>query len=257
MDTSRGIATGEGVFTSVLVERGRVFALDRHLDRLLGSVTALGLPSLPRDEVRRAVVEAVRCRPVDRGRLRIVWALGPDGGELLVELDPVPPAASAVEVVTLPYVVDHRGALIGHKTTAYADNVVALAAARAAGAGEGMLANADGGLCEATAANVFLVLDGGLVTPPLGSGCLPGVTRALVVEACGVREVDVPLGDAAARAEEVFLTSTTRGVQPVSAWDGRALPTSGQAVREVREQWSQRSSDLWVDPGCELAEEMR
>ena len=186
---------------------------------------------------------------MDRGRLRIVWALGPDGGELLVELDPVPPAADAVEVVTSPYVVDRRGALVGHKTTAYADNVVALAAARAAGAGEGMLANLDGDLCEATAANVVLVLDGELVTPTLSSGCLPGVTRALVVEACGVREVDVPLGEAAARAEEVFLTSTTRGVQPVSAWDGRALPTSGQALREVREQWSQWSRDLWVDPG--------
>ncbi len=248
VDTSRGLAAGEGVFTSVLVERGRVFALDRHLDRLLASATALGLPRLPRDDVRRAVADAVRTHPVARGRLRTVWVAGPAGGELLVELDPVPPAASAVEVVTLPYVVDHHGALVGHKTTAYADNVVALAAARAAGAGEGMLANADGGLCEATAANVFLVLDGGLVTPPLGSGCLPGVTRALVVEACGAREVDVPLAEAAL-AEEVFLTSTTRGVQPVSAWDGRVLPTAGPVLREVRQRWSLAARDLWWTPG--------
>ncbi|WP_194289052.1 MULTISPECIES: aminotransferase class IV [unclassified Nocardioides] len=249
MDTSRGLAVGEGVFTSVLVERGRVFALDRHLDRLLASVTALGLPRLPRDDVRRAVADAVRTHPVARGRLRIVWVAGPEGGELLVELDPVPPAADAVEVVTLPYVVDHRGVLAGHKTTAYADNVVALAAARAAGAGEGMLANADGDLCEATAANVFLVLNGELVTPTLGSGCLPGVTRALVVEACGAREVDVPLEEAAARAEEVFLTSTTRGVQPVSAWDGRDLPTAGPVLREVRQHWSLAARDLWWTPG--------
>ncbi|NPC96850.1 aminotransferase class IV [Nocardioides sp. zg-DK7169] len=257
MDAWSGIARGEGVFTSVLVEDGRAFALERHLDRLLGSVETLGLPALDREAVRRAVAGPVGAWRSGRGRLRIVWVAGAREGELVVDLDPIGAAAEAVSVVTSPYVVDHHGVLVGHKTTAYADNVVALAAARAAGAGEGMLANLDGDLCEASAANVVLVLDGEPVTPTLASGCLPGVTRELAVEACGVREVDVPLTEAAARAEEVLLTSTTRGVQPVSAWDGRALPTDGPVLREVRQRWSQAARDPWWTPGCELAAGMR
>jgi len=62
------------------------------------------------------------------------------------------------------------------------------------------------------------------VTPPLSSGCLAGGTRALVLECCDVVEDRLPL-EALAGADEAFLTSTTREVQPISAVDGQMLPS--------------------------------
>ena len=93
------------------------------------------------------------------------------------------------------------------------------------GAGEAIFANTVGDLCEGTGSNVFLVVGGQLVTPTLRSGCLAGITRALVIERCRleVEERDLPVG-ALAEAEEAFLTSATRDVQPISTVDGRRLP---------------------------------
>lgn len=129
------------------------------------------------------------------------------------------------------------------KTTSYAENVVALARAAELGATEAVFANTVGSLCEGTGSNVFYVLDGELRTPSLASGCLAGITRALVLEWYGAREVDEPVA-VLERAEEVFLTSTTRDVQAVDAlrWVGepmrvRTLEAPGPITAEVSEAW--------------------
>src|SRR5690606_41137579 len=77
--------------------------------------------------------------------------------------------------------------------------------------------------CEGPGSNVFVVLDGELHTPPVASGCLAGITRALAVEWTGARETDLPF-DVLERAEEVFLTSTLHDVQAVHRVDDRELP---------------------------------
>jgi branched-chain amino acid aminotransferase len=131
------------------------------------------------------------------------------------------PWPATESVVVVPWVRNERSAVAGVKTTAYAENVVALAHAKAAGAGEALLANTAGELCEGTGTNVFVVHDGVVRTPPLDSGCLAGVTRALVLAGCPeVREERLTLDDLAT-ADEVFLTSSTRDVQGVDAVDGR------------------------------------
>ena len=106
-----------------------------------------------------------------------------------------------------------------------------------------MFANLAGHLCEGTGSNVFYVVDGELRTPTLASGCLAGVTRALVLEWFGGVEVDEPI-EAVAGASEVFLTSTTRDVQGVSAWDDRELPAPGPVTREVAALWRKREPEL-------------
>ncbi|MFS8586648.1 MAG: aminotransferase class IV, partial [Acidimicrobiia bacterium] len=89
---------------------------------------------------------------------------------------------------------------------------------------EAIMGNTAGNLCEGTGTNVFVALDGRLLTPPLMSGCLAGVTRELLLELLPeADEEDVPLA-ALAEADEVLLTSTTRDVQPLRALDGRPLP---------------------------------
>ena len=123
----------------------------------------------------------------------------------------------------MPWTRNERSAVAGLKTTSYAENVVAVEYAHQRGASEGLFANTRGELCEGTGSNVFLVVGGRILTPPLASGCLAGVTRALVIEWCGAEEATLSMSDLAA-ADEVFLTSSTRDVHPVSALDGRALP---------------------------------
>jgi branched-chain amino acid aminotransferase len=90
---------------------------------------------------------------------------------------------------------------------------------------------------------VFYVVDGELRTPTLESGCLAGITRALVLEWCGGVEVDEPL-EVVDRASEVFLASTTRDVQAVSRWDDRELDAPGPVTQEVREVWTKREPEL-------------
>ena len=128
----------------------------------------------------------------------------------------------------MPWTRNEHGATAGLKTTSYADNVIALAHAAERGGSEAVFANTAGHLCEGTGTNVFYVVDGELRTPTLASGCLAGVTRALVVEWCGAREVDEPLADVARpHASEAFLASTTRDVQAIARWDDRDLPVAG------------------------------
>ncbi|WP_354382668.1 aminodeoxychorismate lyase [Streptomyces sp. PvR034] len=241
-----GLTVGDGVFESLKVEGGRPFALTRHLDRLTRSARGLGLGDPDLDEVRRACAAVLEAGSgaVASGRLRITYTAGPsplgsDRGTsaptLIVALAPATRRPDTTAVITVPWVRNERGAVAGLKTTSYAENVVALAAAHRAGASEALFANTLGRLCEGTGSNVFVVLDGELHTPPLASGCLAGITRDLVVEWTGARETDLPL-DVLERAEEVFLTSSLRDVQAVHRIDGRVLtaapgPVTAKAVR--------------------------
>ncbi|GAA1127385.1 MULTISPECIES: aminotransferase class IV [Streptomyces violaceusniger group] len=227
-----GLTVGDGVFETVKATEGRAFALTRHLRRLARSAAGLGLPEPDLDEVRRGCEEVLKAHPVAFGRLRITYTggispLGSDRGTagptVVVALVEAARRPDATAVVTVPWARNERGALSGLKTTSYGENVVALARAREQGATEALFGNTVGALCEGTGSNVFVVLDGQLHTPPLSSGCLAGITRALVLEWVGAKETDLPL-DALYRAEEVFVTSTTRDVQAVHRVDGHTLP---------------------------------
>ena len=158
-------------------------------------------------------------------------------------IEPVPPTTS---VTTVPWPRNERGATAGLKTTSYAENVIALAHARERGSSEAIFATTTGHLCEGTGSNVFYVVDGELRTPTLDSGCLAGVTRALVLEWYGGREVDEPL-EVAREADEAFLVSTTRDVQAIARWDDRELPAPGPVTAEAVETWRRREA-LDIDP---------
>lgn len=248
--TDRGFSTGDGVLESLKLVGGVPFALTRHLDRLSQSAHGLGLDGLDLDVVRRGVAEVVAGQDWALGRMRITVSRGvaplatlsdTAAPTIAIVADAMAPQPASTTVATVPWSRNERGALTGLKTTSYAENVVALAYARARGAGEAVFANTRGELCEGTATNVFYVLGGRLRTPSLASGCLPGVTRALVLEWYGAREIDEPI-EVIDRASEVFLVSTTRDVQAVRAWDGRKLPAPGPVTRAVAEAWRAREA---------------
>ena len=254
-----GFVVGDGVFEAVKIVHGDLFALTRHLARMARSAAGIGLTGFDVETVRRAAHEVVAAnRELLTGAydlLRITFTAGPGllgsgrvGGPPTLVLgvtpghDPDPETA----VVTVPYRRNDVGALTGLKTTSYGENVLALAQAHAAGASEAVFANTRGQLCEGTGTNVFVVRDGELLTPPLASGCLAGVTRALVLEWYGGREADLPF-DALTTSDEVFLTSTARDVQAVVTVDGRPVgtgrpgPVTLAAARAFAEQQRERT----------------
>ena len=250
--TDHGLTVGDGVFEAVKVVRGLPFALDRHLERLHRSAAGLGLPEVDEDAVRRGVAAVLDDHDLPLGRLRITVTGGPapmgsGRGDadptVVVVADAMKPWPATTAVATVPWPRNERGALAGLKTTSYAENVVALAHAQRRGASEAVFANLAGHLCEGTGSNVFYVVDGELRTPTLASGCLAGVTRALVLEWYGGREVDEPI-EVVGGASEVFLVSTTRDVQAVHRWDERDLPAPGPVTTEVAALWREREPEL-------------
>jgi branched-chain amino acid aminotransferase len=127
---------------------------------------------------------------------------------------------------------------------------VALAAAKERGASEAIFANLAGHLCEGTGTNVFYVVDGELRTPTLSSGCLAGVTRALVLEWCAdeldVVEKDAPI-EVLREADEVILVGTTRDVQGIERVDDREVAAPGPVTAKAQEIWA-REAAKDVDP---------
>jgi branched-chain amino acid aminotransferase len=246
------LLTGDGVFETLRVYRGVPFAARRHLDRLARSAAGLRL-SPPDPDLLREVMDAVlAANGLVDGRLRItvtggVGPLGSDRAQVrptvIVAVGPPTAWPTTTEVAIVPWPRNERGALAGLKTTSYAENVIALAEAQRRDASEAIFANLAGHLCEGTGSNVFYVVDGELRTPTLESGCLAGVTRRLILEWYGGREVDEPI-EVIAEASEVFLAATTRDVQAVHRWDDRLLPAPGPITTAVADAWREREPEL-------------
>jgi branched-chain amino acid aminotransferase len=237
--SDHGLTVGDGLFETMKVVDGVAFAIGRHLARLRRTASGLGLV-VPRDaELRDAIESTVTANGPSVGRVRmtVTGGTGPAGTSrgsgpptVLVQCAPATVWPPTANVVTVPWPRNERGVLAGLKTTSYADNVIAYSYAEARGGDEAMFANTQDNLCEGTGTNVFVVLDGRLVTPPLSAGCLAGVTRELLLEVDpAIEEADVPMS-VFANVEEAFLTSSTRDVQPIATVDGHSLAGCGGAL---------------------------
>ena len=237
-----GLTVGDGVFETLKAVEGVLVAPRRHLDRLRRSAFGLGL-RIPYDddELRAAMDQVVATHdlPLARVRMTVTGGASPLGSErgeagatVIVAVGPLAEAEPSTAVCTVPWPRNERGAMAGIKTTSYAENVVALAYARDRGCTEAVFATTTGQLSEGTGSNVFAVIDGRVLTPPLWAGCLAGVTRALVLESTDAVEEDISMEDFSG-ADEVFLTSTGRDVQPVHRVDDRILPVPGQRTRAI------------------------
>lgn len=253
--TDHGFTVGDGVFETLKTIDGVPFALTRHLRRLNQSATGLGLPPVDVETVRDAVTQVLAREPFALGVLRITYTSGPgplgsnrgDGPMTLACVSlPGKPWPPTTQVSVSQWPRNERSPLVGLKTTSYAENAVCLAQARAAGASEAILANLAGNLCEGTGSNVFVVVDGHVLTPLVADGCLAGITRDLVVQWFDVEERTLPLS-VLDTAEEVFITSSTRDVHPVDLIDSRTLPAPGPVTVGIVEQFRERSLSN-VDP---------
>lgn len=253
-----GVTVGDGVFETCKVVDSGVFALQRHHERLDRSLAAMGLPAADRGILDEAI-GAVLQEPIIFGRLRYtvtagVGPMGSDRGDAplsyvvaAAEAAPFPPTA---KIVVVPWTRNERGALAGVKSTSYGENVLALKRAKAEGGSEAIFANTRGELCEGTGSNIFVVIDGVAVTPPLTSGALAGITRALVLEAAAAAgiptaERDLPI-DVLDTCDEVFLTSTTRDIQPVHAVGERTVAAPGPVTARLQAAFAEVSREMGV-----------
>ncbi|EFQ83839.1 aminotransferase, class IV [Aeromicrobium marinum DSM 15272] len=249
-----GLVVGDGVFETVKVESGEPFALTRHLDRLERSARGLGIDPPDLGAVREGVAATLDGQDLPFGRIRITVTSGPGplgsprgdaGPTLIVVTEPCerPPSVSAL--VTVGWPRNERGALAGLKTTSYAENAVMVEHARRHGASEAVMPNTQGLLCEGTGSNIFYVVGERLITPTLASGCLAGVTRALVLQWCAgeldVAEVDAPV-EVLQAADEVILVGTTRDVQAIARVDDRELAAPGPVTRQAQEIWAREAA---------------
>ena len=231
-----GLLVGDGVFETLRWYRGRAFALDGHLERLEAGALALSLRTPPLDDLASAAHAVIEANRLTDARMRITLTSGPGPpglrrgtgrGTAIVAAGPLEPWPPTATAILSRWHRDERSPLAGVKTISLVDHVLALNEARAEGAAEALLLNGRGELCEATTANVFCVRDGRVETPALSSGCLAGITRDRVLRLCaelriGAIATALP-GEVLHEAEEMFLTSSTREIQPLVAVDGRPI----------------------------------
>jgi branched-chain amino acid aminotransferase len=272
----RGFLYGDSVYEVVRTYRGKPFELGPHLRRLAHSAARIGLTlrwdaTRTEVELERTLAAAARLPPEPPDPASAPWNAGEwsarivmtrGAGELGLDpglavdplaailLQPVagPPArayAEGVKVVLAsaprppPEAVDPTA-----KTGAHLGQVLAVAEARAAGAEEALLRDARGQLTEGVSSNLFTVRDGRLVTPPLQAGILEGVTRGVVLElarAAGIPAEEAGIeGDGLRAAHEIFITSTSREILPVTrvgeapVGDGRPGPLTRRLHQAFR-----------------------
>ena len=272
----RGFLLGDSVYEVVRTYGERPFELTAHLARLARSAERIAMPL--RWDAARTTREIDRTLAAAKGGdepppgaapwnvgeryLRIVMTRGT--GEIgldpalagaplaLVILQPLvgPPLSAYAEGVKALLVADPRpaGSDPSAKTGAHAPHVLAVRAARAAGAHEAVLVDAGGRVAEGASSNVFAVLGGRVATPPLGAGILEGVTRGLVLALA--REAGIPAEERTLpaseleAADEVFITSTVREILPVTRLGDRAVGNGrpGEFTLALHRRFRERAS---------------
>ncbi len=221
---------GDGVFTTLACYDGKPFLLDRHWERLCGNARTIGIgePKMPDLDV---LLEA---NSRQDAKLKICALRG---GDVWALSGPLPPPQPTVKLRTTDYCINERSPLAGVKSMSYG----AYRAIHPKGSRSGvevLVANTQGNLCEGTYSNVFVVMRDEVWTPPLSSGCLPGVTRERVMEQC--RQSKIPVHEKSINFEElrlaaeVFISSSLLGVQLGNSLDGEPMlrgPNLGRTIR--------------------------
>ena len=237
---------GEGVFETMLALNGGVFELERHWSRLERSCQRLQFEicdlstALP-------ILEELLQRNSFEAKSRVRVRVTRSRQSLLFSAQMGAPYPEHLSLVTTAFQRNEKSALAGIKATSYGENSFALAEAKRKGAHEILFANTSGSWCEGAWSNVFAVAEGVLRTPPLRSGCLPGVTREIVLELAReagfkVKEEERSL-ESLQEIEELFLTSSLLGVAAVREFDGRDLQ-AGAVTEKLRELFSAREQQF-------------
>lgn len=233
-----GLLSGWGIFTTVRLYQGRPFAFERHWNRLSRDACRIELPfDFESAAVRSRLQQVISANGVNEGCARIYFVNNRIG--IWASKEPMPPTDLIIYTIDRPVRegptklgVMEYGRLAAHplagtKVISWLENVWTLEQAHHRGFEDNLLLNERGEVAECTAANIYAVRQGVVYTPPLSSGCLAGVSREILLEISpqkGITITEKPLLlDEIHQADEVFITSTTREVQPVCQVGGRDM----------------------------------
>ena len=233
-----GLINGWGLFTTLRIVRGEAFAFERHWRRLEKDAAIIRLPmpyAGPR--VRVQLQEVIRANNVTGGCARVYLVYNQVGFwcsdepqptvDLIIYTAPLPEYREPVRLTVREHGRHAASALTGVKTVSWLNNVWSVAEAQKEGFDEVVMLNERGEVAECTAANIYIVKGDLILTPPLSSGCLEGVTRGILFEIAGeagaaVKEQALRLEDFY-EADEVFVSSTNRNVIGVGEIAGRSI----------------------------------
>jgi branched-chain amino acid aminotransferase len=243
-----GLLAGWGVFTTLRITEGVLFAFERHWARIARDAVALRVP-IPADpeRVRQQLLELVEANHATNATMRLVivrntgsmWA-GPSTGRAVDLIALTADSKDWGEAVKLAYVQNARHAaspFAGTKILSWAYNLTWVEEAQSRGLDEVILLNENGHVAECTSANIFIANGGQVWTPPLSSGCLPGITREVLlgeihIPGITIGEKDLTPADLQS-AEEVFITSTTRNLLPVREVEGQRVGRSDEVRHKL------------------------
>ncbi|MBA3817761.1 MAG: aminotransferase class IV, partial [Deltaproteobacteria bacterium] len=243
----RGLLHGDGCFEVLRTWDGVAQDLEAHLDRLYETARFLVLRTLDRTKLNEAVYRTIGAAGPGEHRIRIVVTRGegPFGarlaevgpGRAIVIVEPLPQVPTELTLAVVDWPLPRREQR-GHKTLSYVDHLIARELARAASADEAVRLDDDGNVVECATSNLFVVAGEAVSTPPVDRGGLPGIVRDRVLALCSQEDVASRVRDLAVRdlraADEIFVTSSLRGVVAVTRLDGVPVPPGPVTARLAR-----------------------
>lgn len=229
----RGFTLGDGVYETIAVRKNAVRHLAAHLERLQAGAEMLGIP-LPGDaqHIAQQIGAAITANALTEAVARVTLTRGPGlrglvpppspTPTLVISVAPLPPPADPARVIIAKVTRRNEHSPISRiKHLNALDNILARREASAAYADDAVLLNTAGKVAESTIANVFVLVDGYMLTPPIADGALPGIMRAEAIKLAKAEERPITV-DMLTRASEVFLTNAL-GVRSVTHIDGRPI----------------------------------
>jgi branched-chain amino acid aminotransferase len=246
-----GLICGWGIFTTLRISRGEAFAYERHWRRLEKDAATVRLPLLySGPKIRVHLHEVIRANKLTEGCARIYLVYNTVGFwksdeqhpevDLIITTADLPPYYEPVRLALREHGRHAAAPLAGVKCISWLPNLWAVTEANREGFDEVILLNERGEIAECTSANIFIVKNTKVFTPPLNSGCLEGVTRGILFEIApeaGVSIVEQALHpEDLYSADEVFITSTNRNLIGVGEVAGRKMPIApGPITRQLHE----------------------
>lgn len=226
----RGFTLGDGLFETIAVKKAAPKRLAAHLARLREGAKIVGIPVPYTDaKIAELVAAVIGANAMTGGALRVTLTRGPGARGVappeaprptfLITSGPLPPDDPVSLVVASAVRRDETSPLSRVKNLGYLPSILARKEAAEAGADDAVLLNTLGRVAETTVANIFCLIGGGLVTPPVSEGALPGVMRAEVIKLARAEERPIEVADLEA-SSEIFV-SNALGIRPVIRMSGK------------------------------------